>query len=212
MSSPIPFHSGELVTDASSPPPIVERRSRPDAADRILRATVRCIVDAGAVALTMHDVAEEAGVSKGLIHYHFHDKDTLLARAVEWMARHLVMRERAALAESTPRRAIDDLWGWLASELERGYVRVLIELAEWRNPRVRNAVRASATARREVASASVEHLFSLLGLRPRLPAALLADVVVAFIDGLAISKGLEQERNARAAFDVFWLSLLSLAE
>ena len=192
--------------------PVAERRSRPDAPDRILRATVRCIVQAGAVALTMHDVAAEAGVSKGLIHYHFHDKDTLLARTVEWISRHLVAREQAALAESTPRQAVDDLWAWLSGELERGYVRVLIELAEWRNPLVRNAVRASAAARREAAAASLEQLFTLLGLRPRLPPALLADVVVAFVDGLAIATGLDEERNARAAFDVFWLSLLSLAE
>ena len=192
--------------------PVAERRSRPDAPDRILRATVRCIVQAGAVALTMHDVAAEAGVSKGLIHYHFHDKDTLLARTVEWISHHLVAREQAALAESTPRQAVDDLWAWLSGELERGYVRVLIELAEWRNPLVRNAVRASAAARREAAAASLEQLFTLLGLRPRLPPALLADVVVAFVDGLAVATGLDEERNARAAFDVFWLSLLSLAE
>jgi len=192
--------------------PVAERRSRPDAPDRILRATVRCIVQAGAVALTMHDVAAEAGVSKGLIHYHFHDKDTLLARTVEWISHHLVAREQAALAKSTPRQAVDDLWTWLSGELERGYVRVLIELAEWRNPLVRNAVRASAAARREAAAASLEQLFALLGLRPRLPPPLLADVVVAFVDGLAIATGLDEERNARAAFDVFWLSLLSLAE
>jgi hypothetical protein len=37
-------------------------------------------------------------------------------------------------------------------------------------------------------------------------------VVVAFIDGLAIAIGIDSERNARAAFDVFWLSLLSLTE
>jgi AcrR family transcriptional regulator len=160
----------------------------------------------------MHDVADEAGVSKGLIHYHFHDKDTLLARTVEWMVHQLVTQERAAMADSNPRRAIDDLWAWLAAELERGYVRVLMELSEWRSPIVREAVRASAAARREAASVSVEQLFALLGLRPRLPAPLLADVVVAFIDGLAMSTGLDDERNARAAFDVFWLALLSLAE
>lgn len=160
----------------------------------------------------MHDVADEAGVSKGLIHYHFHDKDTLLARTVEWMVHQLVTHERAVMADSVPRRAIDDLWEWLAAELERGYVRVLMELSEWRSPIVREAVRSAAAARRDAAAASVEQLFSLLGLRPRLPAPLLADVVVAFIDGLAMSTGLDDERNARAAFDVFWLALLSLAE
>ncbi len=160
----------------------------------------------------MHEVAEEAGVSKGLIHYHFHDKETLLARMVEWMTQNLVARERGALAASAPREAIDDLWRWLSSELERGHVRVIVELAEWREPLVRGAVRVAAGARRAAAASSIDRLFTLLSLRPRVPAALLADVVVAFIDGLAVATGLESERDPRAAFDVFWLSLLNLAE
>ena len=197
---------------ATSFTPERERRPRADAAERILRAAVRRIVASSAAALTMHEVAEEAQVSKGLIHYHFHDKETLLARMVEWMTRNLVERERAALAQSTPRHAIDNLWAWLSGELERGHVRVLLELAQWRGPLVRSAVRASAKARRTAAEASVDQLFTLLALRPRIPPALLADVVLAFIDGLAVATGIDPELNARAAFDVFWLSLLGLAE
>jgi len=189
-----------------------DRRPRLDAAERILRAAVRCIVGSGAAAVTMHDVAEEAGVSKGLIHYHFHDKETLLARVVEWMTVQLVERERLALERSVPRHAIDDLWSWLAGELERGHIRVLLELGQWRGPLVRRAVQAAATARRGAAAASVEHLFSLLALRPRIPPPLLADVVVAFVDGLAMATSIENGFNARASFDVFWLSLLTLTE
>jgi AcrR family transcriptional regulator len=189
-----------------------DRRPRVEAAERILRAAVRCIVASGASALTMHEVAEEAGVSKGLIHYHFHDKETLLARVVEWMTRSLVARERAALAQSTPRHAIDDLWAWLSAELERGHVRVLMELAQWRGALVRRAIQVSNLERRDAASASIEQLFALLTLRPRVPAGLLADVVVPFVDGLAVATGIDSDFNARASFDVFWLSLLNLTE
>ena len=55
-------------------------------------------------------------------------------------------------------------------------------------------------------------LFALLELRPRVPVQLMADVIVAFIDGLAIHASLAPEANHRVAFDVLWLSLLSLAE
>ena len=132
------FSQREVTERAATVP-----RPRADAAERILRAAIRRIVTSGAAALTMHEVSEEAGVSKGLIHYHFHDKETLLARMVEWMTRSLVARERAALAESIPRHAIDDLWKWLESELERGQIRVLLELAEWRGRscRARSAIR-----------------------------------------------------------------------
>ena len=188
------------------------KRARLSAPERILRATAYRIVQSGAVALTMQEVAEEAEVSKGLIHYHFHDKDTLLARLVEWMVAHLVQRERDALAHSTPRSALDDLWMWVAGELERGHVRVLIELGEWRSDLVHRASKSAARMRREASAATLERLFGMLELRARVPAALVADVVVAFVDGLAISTGTDGERNPRPAFDVFWLSLLSLAE
>lgn len=183
-----------------------------DATERIIRSAVRRIVASGALAVTMHEVAADAGVSKGLIHYHFQDKDTLIARGVEWMTGALVAREDRALASSSPRHAIDDLWSWLSGELERGHIRVLLELAEWRSPLVRRAVLESATARRGAAAASVERLFVLLALRPRIPARLLADVVVPFTDGLAAAAVRDAEFNARAAFDVFWLALLGLAE
>src|ERR687895_419648 len=90
----------------------VPSRTRPDATARILEAAAARLAVSGASALTMQEVAEAARVSKGLIHYHFHDKDTLLARLVVWMAEGLVRRERAALASSTPTGAIDDLWRW----------------------------------------------------------------------------------------------------
>jgi AcrR family transcriptional regulator len=192
--------------------PATSRRTRADASDRILRATVRCVVDAGAASLSMHQVAEEAGVSKGLIHYHFHDKETLLARSVEWIARALATREADALAAADERSAVDDLWTWLEGELKRGHIRVLLELGEWRGPLVRAAAREAAAARRERAAFTAARLFGLLGLRSRVPESLLADVVVSFMDGLAAAHALHPDGNHRPAFDVFWLALLGLAD
>lgn len=187
-------------------------RIRPTAADRILHATARTIAEHGAAALTMSDVAEEAGVSKGLIHYHFHDKETLLARVVEWMTREIVERERLALANSTARTAIDDLWAWLSGELDRGHLRVLVELTDWRDALVRREVKVAVAVRREATVASTARLFELLDLRPRVPVDLIADSVLAFRDGLAIAASRDGDANPRAAFDVFWLAMLGLAD
>jgi AcrR family transcriptional regulator len=187
-------------------------RARPDATERILKAAAARLAVAGASALTMHEVAEEAGVSKGLIHYHFHDKDTLLARLVLWITEGLVRRERAALAMSTPHGAIDDLWRWLEAELARGHVRALVELAAWRGGEVRGAAAEAMRVRRAASTASAERLFSLLALRPRVPPVLLGDVLVTFVDGLASVPAGAGGGEARAAFDVLWLALLGLAE
>lgn len=211
----------ELPRDAgnASPPPPTQRLTtdaRPaggvSAPHRILAATAHRLSEAGAVRLNMQDVATEAGVSKGLIHYHFHDKDTLLARLVAWMTAGLIAREQHALDGVTPQSALDALWGWLDDELARGHLRGLVELSQYDGPAVRDAVRTAARARREAATATIERLFGALGLKPRLPAPLLAEVTVAFLDGLAIDATLAPEPPRRVVFDVYWLSVLSLVE
>lgn len=46
---------------------------------RILRAAARCIAQTGVRGLRVGDVARQAGVSSGLLYYHFADRDGLLA-------------------------------------------------------------------------------------------------------------------------------------
>lgn len=182
------------------------------AASRILHATIRLLVERGATRLSLQDVADAAGVSKGLIHYHYHDKDTLLTRAVEWMAADVTRREREALADATPRSAMDDLWRWLVGELRLGHMRALLELAQEPSDLVREAVHAAALARRNEEARTIQKLFTMLGFRGRLPPQLMAEVSVAFVDGLVIEAALRPEQDPRVAFDVFWLGMLSLAE
>ena len=192
-----------------------------DATRNILQAAARQIASGGAAALSLSDVAREAGISKALIHYHFRDKDTLLARLVDHVAHELVARERNALADYVGQHnplAIDALWTWLEDELRRGDIRVLLELDSCRGAAVQQAARNAAALRRTVAKETIELLFSILELRPRIESSLLANVFVAFVDGLAIDTGLartqgaETAATARVAFDVFWLAMLSLAE
>jgi AcrR family transcriptional regulator len=192
--------------------PAATGRARADATERILRAAATRLALSGASVLTMQAVADDAGVSKALIHYHFHDKDTLLTRLVTWMAEGLVRREQAALATSTPQSAIDDLWRWLEAELARGHIRALVELAGWQDLGVKAAASAAMRRRRKAAIASAERLFTLLALRPRVPVALIGDLVVTFVDGVAAAPEEGRVAEARVAFDVLWLALLGLAE
>jgi AcrR family transcriptional regulator len=195
----------------------------PSATHRILEAATRRIGASGAAALSIHDVAVDAGVSKALVHYHFHDKDTLLARLVEHLALGLVERERDALAAYAGRHdplAVDALWTWVEDELRRGEMRVLLELDAYRGDAVRAAARRAAGLRRAAAADTITQLLAILDLRPRVAAELLANVAVAFLDGLAIESALASDdastdaraSAARVAFDVFWLAMLSLAE
>jgi AcrR family transcriptional regulator len=186
--------------------------TRGAAAGRILEATSACIVQKGAADVSLQDVAEAAGVSKALIHYHFHDKGELLARLVEWLRAGLVARQTTALTGVSGSAALDALWQWLSDELERGDLRALLDLTLVQGASVQAAVRITAAERRAAAAQVITELCSALGLTPRVPAELLADAFVAFVDGLALDRVVEPERNARVSFDVFWLAMLSLTD
>jgi AcrR family transcriptional regulator len=204
---------------AASNSPLHSDRTELSATKRILNAAARQVAAGGAAALSMSDIARDAGVSKALIHYHFAAKDTLLARLIEHLATGLTEREHAALApyvhEHNP-LAVDALWAWLEGELHRGDIRVLLELDAHRGPEVQAAARAAATLRLSSANETVRRLFGILDLRPRIEPSLLATVLLAFVNGLAMGFSAEaREESAtppRVAFDVFWLAMLSLAE
>ena len=179
---------------------------------KILAAAARRVRDAGLVRLSMQDVATEAGVSKALIHYHFRDRDALLARLIEWLTERILGRERAALDGCKPTEAIDAVWRWIEHELALEELRVLLELLHDPSAGAASAARRAARLRHIEAEATTTRLFALLDLRPRVPVELLSGVVVAVLDGLALETALNPERESRVSFDVFWLALLSLAE
>ena len=160
----------------------------------------------------MGDVAARASVSKALVLYHFHDKDSLLLALVEPVGHGVVDRERLAMASGHAPHALDGYWGWLEAELARGDIHILLALADHDSERVRAASRRIARARRETAARHIALLFERLALTPRIPPELLAETVTAFVDGVSAARALEPERDVRPAFDALWLALLTLTE
>jgi AcrR family transcriptional regulator len=185
---------------------------RRNASERILRGAAERLIEVGAAETSLQDVAVAAGVSKALIHYHFESKEALLVRVTEWATNEVVARERAALANVTAATAVDALWHWLEHALTHRHLRLLLELGVYREPLVQAAIRETFRVRHAAAVQTIDRLFELLELRPRVPSELLASVVIAFVDGLASRPPSTVAADARIAFDVFWLSLLSLAE
>ena len=179
---------------------------------RILNAARELVQRGGAAGVSMGDVAAHAGVSKALVHYHFRDKNSLLQALVEDVGLAVSQRAHDALQRDAGNRVLDDLWAWLEMELRAGDIRILISLAEYDSDRVRSASRRILERRREAAIDHTAAVYSLLGLSPRVPAPLIADTVLAFIDGIVVSHALDRERDPRPAFDALWLALLTLAE
>lgn len=71
----------------------------PERRDQILRSTSKVMARKGIRALRVADVAKEAGLSSGIIHYYFDNKATLTRAAFERNFEHSLER-RAAILES----------------------------------------------------------------------------------------------------------------
>jgi AcrR family transcriptional regulator len=197
------------VTASPGQPP--SARARGTTRQRIVDATIDCVARDGATQSSMATIAAAAGVSKALLHYHYSDRARLLAEVVAQLGERLAARERSALAGTDGSRAVDALWRWLANELSLGELRVLLELSLVREPLVQDAVRVVAEVRRRAAGRTVTAVMDRLDLTPRVPAELLGEASVAFVDGLAV-EGRVSGSDPRVAFDVFWLAMLGLAE
>ncbi|MCC6928342.1 MAG: TetR/AcrR family transcriptional regulator [Gemmatimonadaceae bacterium] len=182
-----------------------------EARERLLQATLRCAARDGGAALSLQAIAEEAAVSKALVLYHYRDKEQLLATAIRWLTARLLEREGKALVQSTASSVLEDYWRWLEEEISEGELRVLIELSQERGDETRRALEESSLQRQARAEQTVARVFQLLDLSPRLPAAMIAASELAFRDGLVLWAWRQPDRSARVSFDVFWLSLLSLA-
>ena len=73
-----------------------------DARDAILRASARCIARTGVRGLRVLDVAKQAGVSSGLLYYHFDDRDGLLAATLEYINASALGYRARERAEASP--------------------------------------------------------------------------------------------------------------
>jgi TetR/AcrR family transcriptional regulator, fatty acid metabolism regulator protein len=73
----------------------------------LIRTTYRAISEKGSHRVSLQEIADRAGVSKGIILYHFKTKDRLMLQTMEWVLRLNAERIRKAIAtETNPRQKV----------------------------------------------------------------------------------------------------------
>lgn len=111
-----------------------------DTKNRILDATFRRLVAEGYAALSLREIAKDAGVNHGLINYHFRTKDQLVIEVLDEANRQLLERQRSMYAGPG---GFAQKWAearrFYQADLASGFVRVQAELwaASLSNPGLR---------------------------------------------------------------------------
>lgn len=159
----------------------------------VLDAAIQTIAKRGFVHTSVQDVADAAGMSKGVVHYHFDSKDDLVARVLELCAERLSARVRKAWdAAGTPsdkiRHALREMW--LTRTDGSPEMRTLAELMAQgvHDPKLNRPLSTSFHAAREEMVQAFVSAFSAIGLRPKLPAHVIPRLLMATLDGIGLHR------------------------
>jgi len=165
----------------------------------ILSAAERCLWRSGYGGMSIRDVAEEAGVSKSLLHYHFRSKEHLLLEVQVGVYNRLAAHVTDAVRSAEPGSergllAFDALVESLRSVPE------LPVLAELQTRALSNPkLRTHALRMREYLCNLIEEMFaSILGPemeRFPMPPRVAADLLLGLLVGVGLQSGLDEDRE-----------------
>ncbi len=110
-----------------------ERRGRKASKEQrrqqLIEATIDSLAKRGYAETTMADVADGAGLSRGIVNFHFESKEKLLVATLQYMADEYSSHWRSALARAGQEPA-DRLWALVAADFDR-FVCNKRKLAAW---------------------------------------------------------------------------------
>jgi AcrR family transcriptional regulator len=152
---------------------------------RILDAAFRRLATEGYAALSVREIARDAGVNHALINYHFRTKDQLVIAVLDEANRQLLARQREMYAGP---EGYAEKWArarqFYRDDVASGFVRVQAELwaASFSNPPLREKFAPRILAWKKVVSEGVaEAVATLEGCGVRLPAPFTPEVIATWI-------------------------------
>lgn len=177
----------------------------------ILASARRGVLAEGWQAATSGRVAEDAGVSKALVHYHFRDKHALLLALALGAADAIRERSGAAPRAVERERPVDAFSEWVESELAAEDVRLAVQLRHTSSPATNRAADGVLGEFRRVMTRRVAAVFEMLDVSPRVSVALVSELFGTMAVGLAAEPG-RAPHETRHVLETLWLAVLSMAD
>ncbi|MEX1993906.1 MAG: transcriptional regulator BetI, partial [Steroidobacteraceae bacterium] len=180
------------------------RRTAPPAERReqLILATIRSVANHGLAATTVATVAQEAGLSQGIVNLHFRSKDGLLTETLRYLADEYrtACREAAAAAETSP---VAGLLAMVELDFRRSICardKLAVWFAFWGERRFRPTYRRICAERDKSYDDMVRMMCTRLceqGDYPDVDPALVADGLSALTDGLWLDLLVRPETMSR---------------
>jgi len=175
---------------------------------RIARAAWVVIAERGLAGLTTRLVAKEAGISHGMCHYHFGNKDDLVLAVVDEARQYWIEpMERLVEGRGGARSRLDEVIGWMAEPATREVMRVHLQLmahSEY-SERLRERMAAEYARWQRAYVELFRQLAAEGGLRPGVDAervgVAFATMADALVDQHSLDPSLDTESIMRALLD-----------
>jgi AcrR family transcriptional regulator len=158
---------------------------------QIVQAAIRVLAQKGYARTSLLDIAREAGMSKGALHYHFPTKEALLAIVLETACTAVAQRTDAAWQDGENplvalRMGVRVLWDVRAARSDEALVVADLLAQSLHDPSLRpQLARFFAIGSQQVADYVTTHL-PALGLEPTIPLPILSRIIVGMLDGLML--------------------------
>lgn len=175
-----------------------------DSKEKIVAGAYRALVRGGYAATSVKDIAAEAGVAPGLVHYYFETKEDLLVAAIDFGCAG-IDGDLLALSQMDPLQAarlgFQAEKNQLASSLD--VYRLVFDMVGvgLHNPKIATAVKRYFESRRDVIAGIGTALFEQARNRPTMPIAATSSVIWAAFVGIALQKLIDPDFDSDGALD-----------
>ena len=201
------------------PGPVRYKKSEISAA-QIVQAATRVLARQGYARTSLMDIAKEAGMSKGAVHYHFPTKEALIQEVLAHATNVVQERTLAAWAEdATPfvglRRSLETLWEVRASRSDEALVVADLLAQSLYDDALRPQLAAFyATAAHQMRDHLAPQL-EVAGIQPKIPMEVLPRIVIGLLDGLVMQAFADPDvlepEDVVAAIETLALGLFEVA-
>jgi AcrR family transcriptional regulator len=166
--------------------------AREDAERKFLDAAERLLLRVGYAGITTRNLADEAGLNHGLVHYYFGSMQELLLQVLERFTDRLIARQEEMYAAPGP---FIDKWRtamrYLDEDEESGYSKVWYELQAmgWNDSEIRKRVANVDRAWFKVITKALDKAMDEYGLdRTQFPLDAVATLVGTFNEGITLQR------------------------
>lgn len=106
------------VTPAPPGAPTSRKASKEVRHKQLIEATIDCIAQRGYAGTTLAEVADGAGLSRGIVNFHFHSKEKLLIETLRYLS-NLYDRNWQSAIKKAGKRPAEQLWALAASDFSK---------------------------------------------------------------------------------------------